>query len=189
MSVLENDVKGLLLSLVDQARPLGAEDQALLATWASMKAILFDTLLPSPSVPRGFGYDLRIDRIPHRGIYVWIGAYGDVSGNLQAIPWLILAEKSDDVIAVCFTFTVLRIVFQVLIPFTESNLSPSIETFNDSVKMIFPTPTPDFIWPPPYCFDDESIQALAKRVYDNREPVVMNVNMKVSRTIGMPDRG
>jgi hypothetical protein len=186
MSVLENDVKDALLSLVDHARPINAQEQLLLATWATMKAILFETLLSTRNVPRGFAHDLRIDRKPHRGTYVWIAAYCDGTGNLQVIPWLIFAEDSDDIIAVCITFTVVKVVFQVLIPFMEGDLSPKVESFFDSVKMIFPRPTENLIWPLPYCFDESSIKALSCRIYDNREPVIMDVTMRRSQVHGKP---
>ena len=85
--MIENDVKEIIISLIDHARPLGRPEQLQLATWATMKALLFETLLPIRSVPRAIAQDLRIGRKPPPGVSVWVGAYCGDRGRLRAIPW------------------------------------------------------------------------------------------------------
>jgi hypothetical protein len=187
MSVIENDTKDLLLSLIDHTRGVRPEEQLQLATWATMKAILFERLLPTKSVPRAFSEDLRISRRPPPGVSVWIGAYSGPGGRLQAILWPIYAEDDDTIQALCVTFTGVSLVFQVLIAFDYGTLSP-LETFHDSVKMIYPNPMPTFAWPPGLCFDESSIEALSCRIFNNREPVVMEVVMQPTRVTKLGPR-
>jgi hypothetical protein len=85
--------------------------------------------------------------------------------------------ESDDTLAVCYTFTAHRVAFQVLVTYMAGDLSP-LETFNNSVEKIFPTTNAEISWPPPFQFDSASLQALACRVYDNREPVKMDVTLQ-----------
>lgn len=183
MSVIENDVKDIVISLIDHARPLGQEEQLRLATWATMKALLFETLLPIRSVPRALAQDLRISRKPPPGVRVWMGAYCGERGRLQAIPWPVYAKDGETILALCITFTVVRIAFQVFIPFQPGGSLASLESFHNSVKMLYPDPTSDLVWPPEFYFDEESIEALACRIFNNREPVTREVTMRRSKII------
>jgi hypothetical protein len=141
----------------------------------------FDTASETPVVPRGFGHDLNIHRQPHRGMYVWIAAYTDTNA-LVVIPRLIFSGDRDEgtsedtVIGWCITFSIVRIVFQVFIPFADGTLAP-LETFNDSVVQLWQRQSSTLDWPPRYQFDNESVQALAARIYDNREPVITEVTL------------
>ncbi|GAA0478084.1 hypothetical protein Aca07nite_44930 [Actinoplanes capillaceus] len=65
----------------------------------------------------------------------------------------------------------------MLVPLAEGDLSP-LETFNNSVDQIFPLKESEIVWPPPFQFDGESLVVLARRVYDNREPVRMEVTLR-----------
>ena len=146
-----------------------------------MKAICFDAAGDKPVVPCGFGHDLNLHRQPHRGMYVWIAAYTD-SSALMVIPRLIWSSDRDEgvgddtVIGWCVTFSIVRMVFQVFIPFVNGTLAP-LETFNDSVMQLWPRQSPTLDWPPRYQFDSDSVQALAARIYDNREPVITEVTL------------
>ncbi|MGW1450169.1 hypothetical protein ACWCO3_18060 [Micromonospora sp. NPDC002411] len=182
MSVVENDARQLILSLVDFARPITPREQQTLALWATLKALVIDSA-STRLTPRGFGHDLKIKREPHQGIYVWIAAYADPNEPLKVAPWIIHAEKSDEVIATCLTFTVVKVAFQVLVPHSPGDLSP-LEDFMGSVEQIWPPRSEDMTWPPPYRFDRHSLPALASRVYDNREPVRMEVTLH--RTLVTP---
>jgi hypothetical protein len=66
---------------------------------------------------------------------VWIAAY-TVTNALMVIPRLILSggdQGADQtVIGLCVTFSIVRIVFQVFIPFVDGALA-QLENFNDSV--------------------------------------------------------
>ena len=115
-------------------------------------------------------------------MYVWIAAYTDIN-PLVVIPRLIFASERDEgaskdrLIGWCVIFTIVRIVFQVFIPFVDGTLAP-LETFNDSVVQLWPRQSPTIDWPPRYQFDSDSVRALAVRIYDNREPVVTEVTLK-----------
>jgi hypothetical protein len=179
MSTLEEDVKKLIIPMFVQARSLNQYEQDRLALWAAMKAILFDAVSDNPVVPRGFGHDLNIHRQPARGMHVWIAAYTDTD-SLLVIPRLILSGGEEGagqiVIGWCVTFSIVRIVFQVFIPFVEGALGP-LENFNDSVVQLWPRQSPTVDWPPRYQFDSDSIHALAARIYDNREPFISTVTL------------
>lgn len=182
MSTVENDVKNLMISMFFHTRLLNRRELDRLALWAAIKANLFDVASDKPVVPRGFGHDLNIHRKPHRGMYVWIAAYTD-KNPLVVIPRLIFASEHDEgigedrLIGWCVTFTIVRIVFQVFIPFVDGTLAP-LETFNDSVVQLWPRQSTTLDWPPHYQFDSDSVQALAARIYDNREPVVTEVTLR-----------
>ncbi|WP_157744340.1 hypothetical protein [Micromonospora viridifaciens] len=182
MSVVENDAKDLILSLVDHARPITPSEQQTLALWATLKALVIDSAT-TRLAPRGFGHDLKIKREPHSGTYVWIAAYADHNEPLKVMPWIIYVKESDDVLAICLTFTIVRVALQVLIPYLEGDLSP-LEDFMGSVEQIWPARNQNITWPPPYRFDRHSLPALACRVYDNREPVRMEVTLH--RTLVAP---
>ncbi len=184
MSVIENDTKDLVISLIDNARPLGQQEQLQLATWAAMKALLFETRLSTRSAPRALAHDLRIGRKPPEGVHVWAGAYCGERGRLQAIPWPIYDKDGVTILAVCITFTVVRIAFQVFIPFQLGGSLAPLQSFHDSVKMLYPNPTASLVWPPEFCFDEESIEALARRIFNNREPVTREVTMRRSSITG-----
>ncbi|MCA1600248.1 MAG: hypothetical protein LC776_00920 [Acidobacteria bacterium] len=181
MSTVENDVKKFMISMFFHTRLLNQYEQDRLALWAAMKAILFDAASDKPVVPRGFGHDLNIHRQPHRGMYVWIAAYTDTN-PLVVMPRLIFSSDhnegtgEDAVIGWCVTFTIVRLVFQVFIPFIDGTLAP-LETFNDSVVQLWPRQSPTLDWPPRYQFDSDSVQALAVRIYDDRKPVTTEVTL------------
>ncbi|HEU5161338.1 MAG TPA: hypothetical protein VFU43_30375 [Streptosporangiaceae bacterium] len=176
MAVLEKNTKDVLLALVYETRLVDQREQAVLAFWAVKVALLLDASNSKPVVPRGFGHSLMIQKRPHRGMHVWVAAYNDGSDALAAHQWKIMAESDNEVIALCVTFAVGRVVFQVLIPFLEGTLAP-LEDFGGSVLPIWPVQLDMIDWPPPYYFDRDSLVALAKRVYDNREPVEMRVTL------------
>ena len=180
MATLENDISQILRRMFD-LRPmdLQPEDQARLALWAAKIAILVDVANPTPLVPRGFGQDLRIQKRPHAGMSVWLASYGGRAGGLTARQWLVMSEDvgpNESVIGYCLTFTAFRVAFQVFIPFYAGDLAP-LEDFGGNVKQLWPPQAGTISWPPPYCFDENSIAALSCRIYDNREPVTMDVTL------------
>lgn len=85
MSTLEKDAQPTLLKLIDNAFDLSTGEQETVALWATMKAILVDTMSDSPVIPRGFGRDLKILRTPHEGVQVWIAAFNDAEPCLAAM--------------------------------------------------------------------------------------------------------
>ncbi|WP_344610663.1 hypothetical protein [Dactylosporangium salmoneum] len=182
MSTMEQDVKPQLISLFDNVTLVDRFNQVRLATWATKIALLLDAAGPNPLIPRGFGHDLRIRKQPHRGIWVWMATYSDVADVLPVHPWLILPPAggdSDEVHAVCITFSVFRVAFQVLIPLVGGGPA-ELETFGNSVVQIWPPGPDDIDWPLPYFFDRESIVAFSRRIYDNRESVPLHVALTAS---------
>jgi hypothetical protein len=86
----------------------------------------------------------------------------------------IMSEGTGDeenVIGYCLTFTCFRVTFQVFIPFVTGDLAP-LEDFHGSVVQIWPPLVKSVDWPPSHRFDDTSVAALSRRIYNNRKPVV-----------------
>lgn len=176
MSVLEKDTKDIVLAMTEQTRLIDVEDQELLATWATKTALLLDIAGGNPVIPKGFGHDLNIKRRPHPAIQVWIAAYSDSSSALVMHRWNVLEVDRDRAMASYITFTIGRIAFQVFFPFLKGSLAP-LDDFAGNVVGIWPPKSRHIDWPPNYYFDKVSLEALAKRGYDNREPVVMSVTL------------
>lgn len=180
MSTLEQDTQPLLKRMFFEVDTLSSEDRLTLAKWATMKAFLVDASRDQPVIPRGFARDLKVTKLPHEGIQVWVGAFHDSKNFLSALQWDIYAEEkseeSDIVIATCVTLIVYRVILQVSIPFyREMHTRP--EDFNNSMLAIWPNDQGAVHWPPPYYFDDESVNAVVTRIYNNREPVVSNITL------------
>jgi hypothetical protein len=180
MSTIENNVKPLVILMLDNAWPLSRSDQTLLATWATKIALSLDLATGSPVIPRGFGYDLRIHKQPQAGVRVWLGAYTSMTDALAIHVWDVMSEdaESEEIVGRCITFSVVRMVFQVFIPFWDAELSERLTDFGGNIRGIWPPESDFFDWPPRHYFDELSIVALSKRIYDNREPVVVEVNLK-----------
>ncbi len=179
MSVLENNASSILLAINDETRDIDSFEQRQLAFWAEKTAFLLDLASGDSVIPRGFAHSMKIHRRPHPGVHVWIAAYNDGSDVLAVERWRIMAEQEDAVIAQCITFTVGRVIFQVLFPNCEGDLSP-LEDFEQAVLQIWPPKDSLINWPPPWCFDRNSLKALAKRIYDNRDPVIMDVTLQAA---------
>ncbi|MDX3867653.1 hypothetical protein [Streptomyces europaeiscabiei] len=190
MSTLENDVKDILIPMFFQVRSLDEAAQSRLALWAAKMAVLMDAV-GANIVPHGAGQGLEIHRRPHHGMRVWIAAYHDptplalISRPIY-MPW---QESESEFLGVCVTFSVVKVAFQVLIPFFPGDLAP-LEDFHSSVLQIWPPTNPLVDWPPPFRFDSTSIQAFAARVNDNREDVTMNVSLSVAERVRpLPSEG
>ncbi len=181
MSTIENDVKEAIISMFAIARSLTMPEQERIALWAAVKAISFDMSSGAPVLPRYFGHYLNIKRRPHPGMRVWIAAYTDMSSVLETHSWRILTAKSqpsdpDELLGYCVTFSIVHVAFQVFIPIMDGSLS-ELENFNGSILQIWPPTSDEVAWPPEWQFDRHSIVALARRIYDNRVPVVMDVTL------------
>jgi hypothetical protein len=182
MSTLENDVKDLIVELIDHTKELNVEEQRKLALWATLKAVLFDARAEARLIPRRSGQEINIRREPPRGTYVWVAAYMEGKNALAIDRRPIYSDvvtpegehKPGFLTGICVTFTIVRVAFQVLIPFVKGSLG-RLEDFNDSVIQIWPPIGKRVDWPPRFHFDGESFEALATRIYDGHQPVVMNV--------------
>lgn len=197
MSTLENDAKPVIRKLIYEACDLTAAEQEILAEWATMKAILIDSGSKNPVVPRGFGRDLKIQRTPHDGVQIWIAAFHDLQPLLAALPRLIYASQDSEdpnrIIAYCVTIVVFRLIVQILIPFYPG-CPARPNNFNGCVIPVWPNPE-DASWPPRHYFDREALDALAVRIYDNREPLITTVTLRETPigppgdTVAQADRG
>ncbi|MGW0885063.1 hypothetical protein [Streptomyces sp. NPDC002671] len=181
MSALENDIKEILTPMFFQVRSLDEHAQSRLALWAAKMAVLMDAV-GGNVVPHGAGQGLEIYRRPHHGMRVWIAAYHDlnplalVSRPIYMPPG---KDQKQELLGLCVTFSVVKVAFQVLIPFFDGDLAP-LEDFRSSVLQIWPSTSPLLDWPPPFRFDHSSIQALAARINDNREDITMEVNLSAA---------
>ncbi|MFI2725123.1 hypothetical protein [Streptomyces sp. NPDC018647] len=179
MSVLENDVSSILLPMFFNTRLVSEQEQVRLALWAAMKAVLFDSA-GEAVIPRGFGQSLELFRHPHPGMHVWIAAYHDSNPLTLVVRPIYAAQEveggSDQLDGWCATFSVLRVAFQVFIPFAEGDLAP-LPDFHGSVVKLWPPSGEVLDWPPPYYFDSKSINGLAARINDNQEVVQMEVTL------------
>jgi hypothetical protein len=115
---------------------------------------------------------------------VWVGAYTGNKDLLTVMPRHIWSPDRSEAspIAYCVTFTVFRLVFQVLVPMSPGSLAP-LESFGGSVMQSLPFETHARRWPPPFSFDPDSIQALAVRVNDGRGSVQMTVAMNATGVV------
>ncbi|WP_433052566.1 hypothetical protein [Dactylosporangium sp. CS-033363] len=183
MSTIENDVKYIIVSMLNEPRGISIDEQRRLALWAAVKGVLFDRVGGAPVLPLGVGHDLNIKRRPHPEMRIWIAAYSDMSSVLEAHPWRIFTPKGsssdhpDELLGYCMTFSIVHLVFQVFVPIIGGSLA-ELENFDGSVLQIWPTAAEELSWPPRWQFDRHSIVALARRIFDNREPVEMEVTLK-----------
>jgi len=126
LSTLENDVRPILAPMiVGQPQRLMAAEQEKLAAWAAKTALMIDLAHRGQSIiPEGFYRDLRLRRSALPSHTVIISNYG---GNWAA--WAqgqtLRADPSDDSsrpVGFVITFTVFRVVFQVMGHFTAGSM-------------------------------------------------------------------
>ncbi|MFD3583491.1 hypothetical protein [Streptomyces sp. NPDC058683] len=105
-------------------RSLDEHAQGRLALWAPKMAILLDAT-GSNTVPHGAGQGLEIFGQPHHGMRVWIAAYRDVNPLTWVSRPIYIPgdDSSNDFLGLCITFSVVKVAFQVLIPFYEGDLA------------------------------------------------------------------
>ncbi len=174
MSVLENDVKHVLVPMVRAERSeLSSPDQRLLATWALKTTCLLDFVQRARSVvPRGFAHELAIVRRPPPSAAVWVSGYKDDVNAIGA--WLVPyrfpdrhGQRPDDPNALAVTFTVFRVVFQVLIHFSAGAgiLRDNRVGFEQALVRVWP-PSSQVVWPPRYVFGQSSLQQLVASIED-----------------------
>ncbi|MFF3328729.1 hypothetical protein ACFYWX_04085 [Streptomyces sp. NPDC002888] len=125
MSALENDVKDILIPMFNQVRSLDEHAQGRLALWAAKMGVLMDAV-SSNIVPHGAGQGLEIHRAPHHGMRVWIAAY-HAPNPLAMVSrpiYMPREDRKDELLGLCVTFSVVKVAFQVLIPFFDGHLAP-----------------------------------------------------------------
>lgn len=166
LSVLENDVKPLLTPLVrgDECC-LEQTEQKLLATWALKTAMMLDLASGSPVIPTGFFHSLRQRRDPLESKFVWIAAYIGSTHAIWAEHRPLHVGIGDDESANGFvtTFTVFRVVFQVVGHFTIGGMTLNDDRiYRDALSQIWPIRSQTIDWPPRrLAFDDDWLPTLA----------------------------
>jgi len=169
LSVLENDVKPVLAPMLRGAEQgLSPFDQAQLATWAVKTAFMLDLGSASPLIPAGFYHQLRQRRRPLESNVVLCGAN---LGTRKAI-WAehrglhIGVGGSEPANAFVTTFSVSRILFQVVGHFTKSELKVE-DSRPEAVGLIqlWPNRSKNVRWPRrQLAFDDAALADLAARI-------------------------
>lgn len=124
MSTLEQDAMRHLPELWEEEFRFDAERQRILASWAICRAIVLDRLSSPPSIPRGFGHDLRVTRQPPSdgAVSVWAILLEEPEMPSWIIRRLKVAPVNDFVEPeqpnfTCVTFSVYNVLFQVLFSF------------------------------------------------------------------------
>jgi hypothetical protein len=171
MSVLENDAKPLILDMWRRPMTLDPSEQEVLAAWATKTAIVLDAM-DGPTIPHYFGHDLRVNRRPFAGVWVWATMVAGPPPNKLAawLPPLRLAAKGqqppEDPNGVCVTFTVHRVAFQVLLTFHGGRFDAALR--HDVASQLTPLWPPDGTtraWPSGG-FNLEALEDVAERFAD-----------------------
>lgn len=167
MSVLENDVKPLILEMWKNPIELTKSDQEILAAWAFKMSILFDSLSDAPLIPRGLAYDLRVSRRPSQGVWVtaslFIGPTQLATARLR--PLTLAARdktKPNEPNGLCVTFTAYLVIFQVVILFEDGIFDFEVrQDFQELLTPLWPITEAVQSWPIGG-FDDSAAQDLAE---------------------------
>jgi hypothetical protein len=177
MSVLEQDVSACLSPMFAGTRAtLDGDAQALLATWATKTAYLID-VATTPVIPRGYPQQLQIARRPPEGTIVWISAYKQP--RRAAAAWKRAyrfpvrgANHPAEPNAYAITFTVTRVIFQVVGHFSAgaATLRDGRDGLAPALLRIWPPEAQSIAWPPPFVFNDESIELLVNSINDGTKP-------------------
>lgn len=170
LSVLENDVKPLLASMIGgEERALSTGEQGRLATWAVKTAFMLDLAGTAPVIPAGYYYMLRQRRNALGSNVVLCGAYLGSKKAIWAEHRGLHAGISDDEPPNMFvtTFSIFRVVFQVVGHFTKRRS----DFFNDNrdiaigLTQIWPAQPEPVRWPRDrLAFNDDTLIELARSV-------------------------
>jgi hypothetical protein len=169
LSVLENDAKPLLSKMLrGQEQRLFHNEQTLLATWALKTAMMLDLASGQPVIPTGFFHSLRQRREPFPSSFVWIAGY---SGSQWATwarhgPLQLGASQAAPPNGFVSTFTVFRVVFQVVGYFTSGGATfNDNRIYRDALTQISPLWCLPVEWPPNrLAFNDEWLEKLGESI-------------------------
>lgn len=171
LSVLEHDVQPLLGPMLHgQERTLAPDEQRLLAAWAVKTALMLDLSGGAPLVPTGFYHDFRLHRRALDSHIVFLAAY---LGSRRAV-WAQRAglriggiPDTQPPNAFVATFTVFRVVFQVLGHFTVGSATLHGERwpFAPALVQIWPPQDHPVEWPPNrFALGDDALADLANSI-------------------------
>lgn len=177
MSVLENDAKDLLLKMTDAATgtrraiALSQLDQRRLAAWALKTAYLIDAYR-EPIVPRGFLYELALQRVPNQCTAVWVAGYSTdtvLRAAKRAMDFRTTTGQptNNSPNALVVTFTIMNTLFQVLVGFNGGTLTTMRDNrrqYGGALFKIWPEPATDLVWPPSLGFSRASWDDLVSSI-------------------------
>ena len=180
MSVLENDTKPLLLSMMNapaRNNPsicLSPADQTRLATWAVKTAYLIDAY-QQPAVPRGFLHQLALKRVPNDWTVVWVGGYSaDVAVRAEKWAMDFLASTGTPTVnspnGFVVTFTLANVLFQVMGHFNggTARMRDDRRQYGGALFRLWPAPAVSLSWPPAVGFSCTSWGDLVVSITDGR---------------------
>lgn len=154
MSTLEQDAQRDLPAMWDEHFKIDAERQRVLASWATCRAIVIDRLSARPSIPRGFGHDLRVKREPpdDGAVSVWAILLKEPESprwfarNLSVAP--VNGAKPEEPNFTCITFSVYNVLFQVLFTFNTGQYHlESNGDFSVALRQLWPRSKRSVAWP------------------------------------------
>lgn len=90
-------------------------------------------------------------------------------------------DASDEPMALVVTVTAYKLVFQVFIPLVEGDLSLR-DNCDDALISLWPPSQEQVKWPPKYRFAPDSVEYLAARINDGRQPVTGDFSLRSSYT-------
>jgi hypothetical protein len=169
LSVLESDVQPILAPMMrGEDRTLSAVEQRLLGTWAVKTAMMLDLASPTPVIPVGFFQQFRQVREALPRNAVWLGAY---LGHKKAI-WAehralhLGIPKGESPNGFVTTFTVFRVLFQVVGHFTKGGAKfKEGRLYAAGLWPIAPRQRETVDWPREgLAFNDEAIEKLAESI-------------------------
>jgi hypothetical protein len=175
MSVLEGDVKELLVPMADAGAgarepiQLSVAQQIRLSTWAVKTAYLIDAY-QGPVIPRGFLQEFALKRVPNPWTMVWVGGYTpDVAlrADKKALDFLTSdgqpTKNSPNSFSI--TFTILNLVFQVVGHFNGGTWTlRDNRQYDGALFEIWPNPAEKLSWPPSIGFSQISWDALVASI-------------------------
>jgi hypothetical protein len=169
LSVLETDVQPILAPMIrGEERTLSANEQRLLAAWAVKTAMMLDLTSPTPVIPVGFFQHVRQTREALPSNVVWVGGY---LGNRKAI-WAehrglhLGIPETEPPNGFVTTFTVFRVLFQVLGHFTKGGATfTEGRLYAAGLWPIAPAQREAVDWPRErLAFNDEAVAELAQSI-------------------------
>jgi hypothetical protein len=179
MSVLENDIRPLLVAMIDAGSGsvpplrLSTADQTLLAVWAVKTAYLLDAH-QQPAVPRGFLHEFARRRRPNESTVVWVAAYTPnlaARSEKRALDFLGPdGPTNNSPNAFLVTFTMLNVLFQVVGHFNGGpmRIRDDRSHYRDALFQLWPTAR-DISWPPSFGFSDSSWADLTASITDSSD--------------------
>jgi hypothetical protein len=154
--------------MLGQDRRLSPADQRLLATWASKTAMMLDLASGAPVIPTGFFHEFRQKREALDSQLVWLAAYKGTAWATwaQHAPLHLGIDEMESPNGFVSTFTVFRVVFQVVGHFTSGDADfNDARIYRDALTRIFPAQNGPTDWPPGHiAFDDEWLLKLADSI-------------------------